>query len=265
MTDINDPAVRPDVAVEWPEGEFPEQGGGQFVTILPGIDTFRLPANIAQLWHPLAIADERQFLANGQPNPTYKQKVARKQLKFDRNSPLVCVGGQWDGLPMTAQWSNNPRPRPWKKREDPKTPWISDLAYLLGVGLASPARPKTPEELVAEINKYAGKTVRLEHGLSAQCRPDKVRYILVKTAEGEANIQDPSGTKGCDTRYYTKDFRDPSTGKYETEIACDCGTPTPEQAAAGIMPVTVVLRGFENVDRILPPLGAGDPGVKPAA
>jgi hypothetical protein len=262
MTDINDPNVRPDVSVEWPEGEFPEQGGGVFITLLPQIDTFRVPENVAQLWHPVVIEDERQFLANGQPNPTYKQKVARKQLKFDRNSPLVVVGGQYDGLPMTAQWSNNPRPRPWKKREDPKTPWISDLAYLLGVGLASPARPKTPEELVAEINKYAGKTVRLRHGLSAQCRPDKVRYILVKTAEGEANIQDPSGTKGCGARYYTKDFRDPSTGKYETEIGCDCGTPSAEQAAAGAQPVTVVLRGFENVDEILPPLGAGDPGQK---
>src|SRR5262245_28082676 len=128
---VNSTAARPDVAVEWPEGEFPEQGGGSHATLLTGIDSFLIPANVAPLWHDLVIEDSRQYLpgpnGTGVPNPTFKQKVKRRQLKFDRNSPLIVTGGKYDGQPMTANWSTNPRPRPWSKREDPKTPWISDV------------------------------------------------------------------------------------------------------------------------------------------
>lgn len=258
--DINDTKPRADIGGEWPEGDLPEQMGGQRTTLQPGVDTFALPKNIRQLWHDLEIEDGRPFLANGQPNPEKGQKKKRRQLKFDRNSPMVVVGNAHNDEPMTASFSSNPRPR--GKKDDPKTPWVSDLAYVLEVGFGDKSRPKTVTELEALINKYveAGKHLRLEHGLSAQCRPDKVRYILVQTANPDFNpalpesptnqkviestIQDPSGTKGCGERYYTKEFKNPDAKpgepQYDAEIQCDCGS---------------ILRGFEQVERILPPLG----------
>lgn len=236
--DINSTQPRNDIGGEWPEGDLPEQMGGARSTLLPGISTFRIPENIAQLWHDVDIEDKRQTLANGTPNPTVTQKVRRKQLKFDRANPLVVVGGPHDGEPMTATFTNHPRPR--GKKDNPQTPWISDLAYLLEIALNDKSRPKTVDALVAQITKYRGKTMRLEHGLTAQCRGDKVRYILVQTAEGESTIQDPTGAKGCGARYYTKDFKNPENNTFDTEIQCDCGA---------------VLRGFEQVERFLPPLG----------
>jgi hypothetical protein len=213
--------------------------------------------------------DGRKLLATGQPNPNFEKNVVRRQLKFDRNAPLVVVGGPHDGDVMTATFSTNPRPR--GKKDDPKTQWISDLAYLLRTGLKDATPVQSAADIEAAINKHAGRTVRIDHGLTAQCRPDKVRYIAVLIANPSYNpalgvsdanpqsvpttILDPSGGMGCGERYYTKDFKNPQTGGYDTEIACDCGTPTAEQAAQGAVPVTVVLRAFEQVERILPPLG----------
>lgn len=241
-TGINSTTPRPDVGGDWPEGDLPEQMGGARTTLMPGISVFVLPANLAQLWHEVEIEDNRPTLANGSPNPTFKTKVKRQQLKLDRANPLVVVGGTRDGEPMTATFTSNPRPR--GKKDDPKTPWISDLAYLLEISLADKSRPATVDALKAQITRYAGKTIRIEHGLTAQCRGDKVRYILVATAEGESTMQDPAGTKGCGARYYTKDFKNPGAAAgqspYDSEIQCDCGA---------------VLRGFEQVERFLPPLG----------
>jgi hypothetical protein len=106
--------------------------------------------------------------------------------------------------------------------------------------------------LKATINKYAGKTIRIEHGLSAHCRPDAVRYIDDPSKPGQGTIKDPTGAKGCGDdskrraddkgkkgRYYTKDFKD-AEGKYQTEVEClDC---------------PAILRGFPSVERFLPPL-----------
>ncbi len=271
MTDINNPLVPPG-GEEWPEGDLPEQMGGVRTVLLPGQSTFRLPGNLEQLWHNVAIDDSRPYLPSGQINPTGplgtrpdgtkgSQKILRKQLKFDRNNPLVVEGGKQDGEPMTATFTTNPRAR--GKKDDPKTAFISDIAYLLDISLQDKSRPRSPEEVVATVNRYAGKTIRLEHGLTAQCRPDKVRYILVATAEGEANIADPTGKKGCGERWYTKHFKNPENGSYDTEIACKCGMPSPDEAAQGAQPVTVVLRGFESVERFLPPLAG--PGGTPLA
>jgi hypothetical protein len=256
MADINSPAALADPGVEqWPDGELPEQMGGTRTTLMPGIFTFKIPDNLSQLWHEVEIEDSRPYLANGQPNPTKGQKIKRQQLKFDRNAPLVVVGGQHDGEPMTATFTNNPRPR--GKKDDPKTAWISDLAYFLDIGLQGQikpeqrVRPTSVAAMQAAINKFAGKTVRIETGLTAQCRPDKPRYIPVVVMENgqrvETSMQDPSGQKGCGKRYYTPDFKDPATGAYDREILCACSGAPGDPGA--------VLRGFENVERILTPLG----------
>jgi len=263
--DINSTVARPEVAVEWPDqgSDLPDQGGGaRRTTLAPGIYAFKLPESLVSLWHEVEVVDRRAFLGNGQPNPTFNQKVKRSQLKFDRNAPLIVVGGPHDGEPMTASFSSAPRPRSFKKdaSKDPATPWISDLAYLLDIALADKSRPSNPEALKATINKYAGRTIRLETGLTAQCRADKVRYIRVETVEGneraEQDLQDPTGKKGCGKRFNTKDFKDPATGKYDLEIACVCGDPTQDEVNAGVLPATVIVRAFEQVERFLPPLGS---------
>jgi hypothetical protein len=251
MTDINTPSQTDIPGETWPEGDLPQQGGMR-ETLMPAIDEFIIPLNVAQLWTPTKMKDGRQRLANGQPNPTYGQEVPRWQLKFDRNSPLVVASGPNAGEPMTATFSSNPRPR--GNPEDDKTPWVSDLAYFLDIGLNDKSRPTTAEALKARINQYAGKTVRIEHGLSAHCRPDKVRYVIVPLPNGgEQTVQDPKGIKGCGNdqerradgkgkkgRFYTRDFKDPETGEYMDTIECDCGA---------------VLRGFPSVERFVPPLG----------
>jgi len=277
MSDVNQPIVLPG-GEEWPDGDLPEQMGGPRTLLMPGQSTFRLPANLVQLWHDVAIEDTRPYLASGQVNPTGPlgtrpdgskgaQKIARKQLKFDRNTPLVVEGGKHDGEPMTATFSTNPRVR--GRKDDPKSAWISDIAYMLDISLEDKTRPKAPADTIATVNKYAGKTLRGEHGLTAQCRDDKVRYILVQTRDAsgqvtEANIPDPTGAKGCGKRWYTKDFKNPETGQYDQEIACICGTPPLEvaaalQAAGQPMPppVVVVLRAYESWERFLPPLVQG--------
>ena len=237
MAEVNSPAARPEIPGEiWPDGDLPEQFGGQYTTLMPGSDTFRLPLTLPQLWSSVEITD-------GNPHsPTTGQKVTRLSLRFDRDNPLVVEGGPRDGQTLTASFSGNPRPR--GKKDDPNTLWISDLAYLLAIGLGSKARPATPDQLKAEINKYSGKTIRLEHGLSAHCREDKPRYIL--SADGQTAIPDPDKTMGCGERFYTKDFtaKDEKGGNiFLDTVLGDCGA---------------VLRGFPNVERFLTPLaGAG--------
>lgn len=272
---------------EWPEdGSVPEQmgGGGPRIVLKPGIYDFKLPDSLVQCMHVVKIRDNREYLKNGTANPTgplgqfatvdpndptkrLGAEVERLQLKFDRNAPLVVVGGAHDGVPMTATITSNPRPR--GKKADLSTPWISDLAMLVVNSLQDPRRPVEIGHYQQILPAYAGRVVRLETGLTAQCRPDKVRYIqtYVPGPNGQPEIdpstgrpkvttvQDPSGKKGCGKRYYTSDFANPAGG-FDTAIACTCGTPTPAEAAAGYRPVVVELRGFEQIERFLPPVGA---------
>jgi hypothetical protein len=243
VADVNRPATT-DIAGEvWPEGDLPAQGGGFGPTLMPGIDTFLIPENLAQLW------DEIDMKESNPRSPRYGQTCKYNRLKFDKNSPLIVVEGPNKGETFTLTIHGHQRPR-GGKADDPATPWVSDLAYMLDIGLGDHSRPSSAQALKATINKYAGKTIRLEHGLSAHCRADKQRYIL--NAE-DKSILDPTGQKGCgdDTkqredkkgkqgRYYTRDFKDPTTGEYVEEIECECGA---------------ILRGFPNLERFVPPLG----------
>ncbi len=120
---------------EWPEGDLPEQTGqGGRTSLTPAIYTFKLPATMAQLWSDGTYKDFRKALANGQPNPTLGQQVPYSLLKFDKANPLVVEGGSEHGEPMTATFNTIRMPRgPYRLREDPTTPWIHDLAYILEV------------------------------------------------------------------------------------------------------------------------------------
>lgn len=257
---LSSTAPRTDIAGEsWPEGDLPAQGGGGMSSLLPGVDTFLIPIEIAQCWKELKAEDKRQG------SPTFGQQLTYNALHFDRAHPLIVLGGKLDGEPMTAYFSGKPRPR--GKKDDSATPWVSDLAYVLAVGLQDPRRPKGPDapaQMKAIINSYAGKPLRLRHGLSAQCAQDRVRYILAQAEGGEeVTIPDPQKVMGCGLRFYSKDFKDPATGGYLESITCDCGTvidPTTGQPDP-VRSVDVVLRGFPSVEEILPPLAqGGQPG-----
>jgi hypothetical protein len=247
MGDVNTP-VGTDVAGEvWNDGALPAQGFGDNETLMPGIDTFLLPQNLAQLWDTVDAVDTRPG------SPTNGQTVKRLRLKFDKNSPLVISEGPKKGETLTATVTGVARAR--GKKDDPQTPWVSDLAYLLEIGCGDQSRPKTAQALQAQINKYAGKPVRIEHGLSAHCRPDKVRYIYVEDGSNKTAL-DPAGTKGCGDdgkqredkkgkkgRYYTRDFKDAENGgQFVDQIECECGA---------------ALRGFPSLERFVPPIGAG--------
>jgi hypothetical protein len=262
--DVNAPAANADPGMEWPEGDdLPAQGLSSRETLMPATNEFRLPANLQPLWHDIVAEDKRKLLGNGQPNPTFGQKIKRRQLKFDQNTPLVVVGGKHDGQPMTATFSTAPRPRGRGKMDDlvndPKTPWLSDVNYLLLVGLQNKTKPTTPEQVEATVNAYAGGVIRIKHGLSAQCRPDKVRYIGVVTDGKVTSVPDPTGKKGCGARFYTKDFLldpDDRSKGYVLQAQCDCGLASPAEKAQGQADVMVLIRGFESVEEILPPLVA---------
>ena len=58
--DVNSPVV-PGGGEEWPEGDLPEQMGGPRTLLMPGQSTFKLPENLAQLWHDVAIEDTRFY------------------------------------------------------------------------------------------------------------------------------------------------------------------------------------------------------------
>lgn len=262
-------AVAPDIGGgDWPMAgqPLPDQGGGSAREILqPSITTFRLPNNLAQCWQDLEATDMRKVLMNGQANPTTGQKRKFRKLVFDRNNPLVVVGGPLDGAPLTMVWNTVPRPRGrWDQRDEPSTPWVHDLAYFLEIGLRDASRPTTQAALEATINKYAGKTIRFEHGLKAECRADKVRYIDVVTrtphpenpqvlVESSNVQQDPAGVKGCGKKYYTKDLRDKEAKsgepQYLTELNCEGKLPDGTGCRA-------VIRAFESFERFAPPLGS---------
>lgn len=247
---INDLNLRDEVTDEVPS-ELPEQMGGQSLpTLLPGINVFRIPADIASC---IEAFDEEQKAADksvimmpdpknpGQMIPSVKQRL---RVRFDKDNPLIVVGGASDGAPVGTTISNVPRNRA-RKTEPPQL--VADMTYWIRVSLAdTTSLLRTPKEWLAAILKAAGKTFRVEHGLSAQCRDDKVRYINdANDATGRGSIQDPTGQMGCGERYYTKDFRLPPTSVVPGQ--------SPFSDLMYCRKCSAKLRGFFQIEKFLPP------------
>ena len=227
--DLNSTATRADIPGEvYPEGELPTFGGAGRATLPPGEYTFRMPMELPSLWHDLLVTIDGQQLKHS-------------QLKFDKDHPLVVVGGPEDGAPMLASFSTMAR-----ARNKDKTVVVSDLAYLLENCLGDASRPmrlggeQAQMAIKAAINKAAGRTIRLRTGLGAQCRPDKVRWTF-KDEQSTASQPDPSGQHGCGQRHYDRDFKVPGSKpvQYDNVIACKkCGA---------------AVRGYESVEAFLAP------------
>jgi hypothetical protein len=264
QADINKPPAVADPGDMWPEGDLPAQGGGFGPTLMPSIDEFIVPQNLAQLWDTVDIKDSNP------KSRTFGQVVSRNRLKFDKNAPLIVASGPNKGEVFTCQVSANPRPR--GKADDENTPWISDLAYMLEIGFGDKSRPTSAQALKAQINKYAGKSIWIDHGLSAHCRPDQVKYVYDDANPNPdgtpKTMKDPRGVKGCgdDTkkradgkgkqgRYYTRDFKDPDSkdGGYVDQIECDTVIGV-TQAGAPVY-CGAALRGFPSLERFVPAPG----------
>lgn len=257
--DVNKPPAVADPGEVWAEGDLPAQGGGFGPTLMPAIDEFLVPLTLAQLWDTVDIKDSNP------KSRTFGQVVSRNRIKFDKNAPLVVASGPNKGEVFTCQVSANPRPR--GKADDENTPWISDLAYMLEIGFGDKSRPTSAQALKAQINKYAGKTIWIDHGLSAHCRPDQVKYVYDDAnpnADGTPKtMKDPRGVKGCgdDTkrrsdgkgkqgRYYTRDFKDADApGGYVDQIECD--TVIGQTSSGQPVYCGAALRGFPSLERFV--------------
>lgn len=252
MSGINDLNLRDEVTDENPS-ELPEQMGGQSLPVLlPGISIFKIPAEVAQC---IEAFDEEQKASDDSvimmPDPKDPSKMIPKVLqrlrvKFDKDFPLLVVGKGADdpnaNHPVATQISNQPRNR--AKKGDPPNK-VADLTYLIRISLDNKTSPlTTPKEWLAAIMWMAGKMFRAEHGLTARCNPDKVRYINdANDPSGRGSVEDPSGQKGCGARYYTKDFRlaKEHGGGFSDVMYCK----KPECQAK--------LRGFFQIEKFLPP------------
>jgi hypothetical protein len=276
--------LRDEVEESLTEGELPEQGGGQQTpTILPGIHLFQLPANIDQCWEAKDYEKkdaDGNVITGSDGKPLVEQHL---MLKFDKDTPLVCVdnGGYFSGLPATSTISTMGRRR--GKRNDPKAPVVSDMTYLLRDSLNDMTPIKLRKDYIPAINRHAGEVIRVETGLQAQCDPERVRYVF--TGEGMNVVEDPDGTKGCNnaagkasppasgSRLYTNDFkikvfRLEDTGEvYNTRdegiaAAQALGLPLDHVKAVDMFTDRVAckscgaaLRGFFRIERFLKPLG----------
>lgn len=256
---LNDTTMRTDVGGDWPTdaaADMPQMGGA-FKLLMPAQDEFRLPANLAQLFSIKAYEDTNPRSA------TKGQQVERLVLTFDRSNPLVITSGPRMGDVLTKTITSNPRPR--GKKDNPSTMWVSDLVLLLDTSLNDKSRPGgataqiANQALMNALVKYAGKTVRLDHGLQGSCNPNHVvRLVYQDPADANKVVvaEDPTGRKGCGARYYTSAFKNPNPATlddlYDSEINCTGKVP---QSDGSVTDCGAVVRAFPEIERFLPPLG----------
>src|SRR6266568_9354828 len=235
---INNLNLRDDVTDDVPS-ELPEQmGGAGLPPLMPGTHIFRIPQSAAQLVETYdEIVKDAQGNAVADPNaPRKALLVQRLRIRFDRDDPLLVVGSPEDNHPVGTSISNQPRNR--SRKGEPRV-LVSDMAYLLRESLKYTGPLTKNSEWVTAIQWAAGRVFRAEHGLSAFCNTEKVRYVhdpSDPTMRG--SMQDPTGQKGCGTRLYTSAFKlaaqNGQPGGYSDIAYCKC------QAK---------LRGFFQIER----------------
>lgn len=262
-----------------PGAELPAQGSSFTPTILPGKSLFRLPPNLDQCWEA---RDYEKKDKDGQvindPATGKPQVEQHLLLQFNDENPLVIVGGDYDGLPAHATITTIPRDRNRKKGEPPNL--VHDLTYFVRTSLNDRTPVTKKKEWPGIVNKYAGHVVYLEHGLSAQCSPDRTIYVDDGAGGG---VADPGGKLGCNhaagldkkegSRLYTNDFKvkvwqDQTPGgagnTFNTrEEGIEQGVEAANMKQITLFTDTVHckgcgarLRGFFRVEKFLPPLAS---------
>jgi hypothetical protein len=246
MSSINDLAIRDDITDDVPS-ELPAQLGGQGLpTLLPGTHIFRIPTDVQALFEPYdeILKDELGNPVADPTDPTKARIIQRLRVRFDKDNPLLVVGGEENDTPVTTSISNQPRNR---ARKGEARVLVSDLAYLLRESLVYKGPLTKNSEWVTALMQYGGKIFRVEHGLSAYCSPDRVRYVNDPSDQTfVGSIQDPSGQHGCGHRLYTSAFKLPAQngqrGGYSDIAYC------PKCSAK--------LRGFFQIEKYLKPTPA---------
>lgn len=252
--------LRDEVETTYTGDDLPAQMGAPTPSIMPGISLFQLPANLDQLWDTFDIEKKDENGAtlthdvDGKQVPVVEQHL---MLKISRDNPMVVVSSSNEenvGLPASTTMSTLGRKR--GKKNDPDAPVVADLTYLLRTSLNDKTPIAKRKDWIPAVSKHAGEVIRLEHGLSGYCDPERVRYI---DDGAGGSIEDPDGTHGCGltdgkkekSRLYSNDFKtqiaDPNdeTGHKQITVFTDralcknCGA---------------LVRGFFRVERFLPPL-----------
>ncbi len=242
---INNLSLRDDIIEEQPS-ELPEQLGGQGLPVLlPGTSIFRIPSTVTQC---VEAYDEILKDGDGNPipdpaDPSKARVVQRLRIRFDKDNPLLVVGGEHDGHPVGTSVSNQPRNR---ARKGEARVLVSDATYLFRESLGYTGPLTRNSEWAVAIEWAAGKIFRAEHGLSAFCSPDRIRFVNdPDDPTYVASVQDPVGTKGCGKHYYTSNFKLPAQngqpGGYSEIKYCTCDAK---------------LRGFFQFERFLKPTAA---------
>lgn len=252
--------LRDEVEDSYTGEDLPAQMGSPTPTIFPGIDLFQIPPNVDQCWDAKDVQRkdaDGNLLANADGTPLVDQHLF---LKFDRDSPLIVVGGPYDGLPATATISTMARNRA-RKGEEPRL--VADLTYFVRDSLQDKTPVAKRKDWIAIVNKHAGHLVRLEHGLSAFCDPERVRYLSEDGTEDGRSVLDPTETHGCGmsdgkregSRLYSQAFK-----SSEEELDAN-GNPTGRKIttwreSAVCKGCGAMLRGFFRVERFLKPLAS---------
>ncbi|PYQ25661.1 MAG: hypothetical protein DMF56_27080 [Acidobacteria bacterium] len=243
---INNLQIRDEVSDDVPS-DLPEQMGGVGLPpLFPGTHIFRIPSTIAQLVETYdEVVKDAQGNAVADPaNPQQALLVQRIRVRFDKDDPLIVVGTPEDGQPVATSISNQPRNR--SRKGEPRV-LVSDMAYLLRESMKYTGPLTKNSEWIAGLQWAAGKVFRAEHGLSAYCNTEKVRYVhdpSDPTMRG--SMLDPSGQKGCGERLYTSSFRLPAQN----------GQPGGYSDLAYCKKCQAKLRGFFQIERFLKPTEA---------
>jgi len=235
---INDIQFRDEVEEQVPaDGQLPEIG--VYTPPLPPQKEYmvRVPANIQQLLDVRDVTD--------------KENVTRQRvfLKFDKNNPLVVVGGEHDGHPLMGSFSNIPRPRGRDKVS------VSDMAYFLVDGCHLQVNPKTPKDWYDACLRAANMVVKIVSGRTGQCRPDQNIYIENRIVDPESgqeavSYQEVPDMKGCGKRYYSSSFR-VQDGTYVERVTCTGKRKFTDPVSGQIVELAcgASIRGFDGVDR----------------
>jgi hypothetical protein len=243
---INDLQFRDEVE----DGQVPADGKLPEIStyvpnLKPGKYMAKIPDNVAQL---IVLKDHQD--TEGAP---IKQRVA---VKFDKANPVLIMGGESDGHPLTAYVSNVPRPR--GKEKIP----VSDLAYYLVHACGLQVNPRTPKEWADAIARTGGLIVPIEVGIQANCDKERDVYVDEVTADPldptktSVTSKQVAGLKGCGKRYYTRDFH--KGGAYQDRILCAGQVEMPDPVTGTTIKIAcgASIRGFNQIDRWLQRDGA---------